>query len=324
MENSVKEFRDKIEPTPSMIKGFPKLIQSFRTLAYNGPLTLRISGETDIEEQDLHFFLFNDIVVYTKRKTSRTFKYKGQFPVRDLILQDSNEANTFSIQYINRVYLLTSQTPELKNLWVAHFERTLELANKHRVFGAPLDVYMKNEDPEYLVPRFIKESVDFLVKNGLDVEGIFRIPCSAADLQSLKEIVNLGLHKGFEKPIDTNLIAGLLRSYLNELPESVPSFPIVDALLSLPRNLETHEMLSQIRSIVQRIPQHHYHMTKTIVLFLKKIADNSAVNKMNPRNLSVIFAPSFLKRRNTIFDCQNWSYELLAFLITYAEKVFGE
>lgn len=69
-------------------------------------------------------------------------------------------------------------------------------------------------------------------------------------------------------------------------------------------------------ALVHQLPKPNYHLLKALSAFLVKIVKNSDVNKMDIRNLSIVFSPTlniptpvilmFLSEFDTIFaDCKN-------------------
>ena len=59
--------------------------------------------------------------------------------------------------------------------------------------------------------------------------------------------------------------------------------------------LDTSDKVDVIRDLInEKLPAINYSLLKYVVEFLTLVAENSNVNKMNVKNLSIIFGPNFL------------------------------
>lgn len=59
--------------------------------------------------------------------------------------------------------------------------------------------------------------------------------------------------------------------------------------------MDTSDKVDVIRDLItERLPTMNYILLKYIIDFLALVADNSNINKMNVKNLSIVFGPNFL------------------------------
>ncbi|VDM22652.1 unnamed protein product [Hydatigera taeniaeformis] len=102
----------------------------------------------------------------------------------------------------------------------------------HQVFGVSLDFIMKhnNNDP---IPSLLKESVEYIRRNCLDVDCIFRRCPSATLVKSVQGTYNSGGSVKFEAFGDPHLPASLIKTFLRELTEPILTYELYDAVLSL-------------------------------------------------------------------------------------------
>ena len=59
--------------------------------------------------------------------------------------------------------------------------------------------------------------------------------------------------------------------------------------------MDTSDKVDVIRDLInEKLPAMNYSLIKYIVEFLSLVAENSNVNKMNVKNISIVFGPNFL------------------------------
>uniref|UniRef100_H2YYA7 Rho-GAP domain-containing protein n=1 Tax=Ciona savignyi TaxID=51511 RepID=H2YYA7_CIOSA len=66
------------------------------------------------------------------------------------------------------------------------------------------------------------------------------------------------------------------------------------------RKKDPEERLNGLRRLVHMLPAPHYQTLKFLISHLRKVADNCDVNKMEVRNLAIVFGPTLV--RSTISD----------------------
>ena len=52
------------------------------------------------------------------------------------------------------------------------------------------------------------------------------------------------------------------------------------------------ERLKTLKRLIHDLPEHHYETLKFLSAHLKTVAENSEKNKMEPRNLAIVFGPT--------------------------------
>lgn len=132
---------------------------------------------------------------------------------------------------------------------------------------------------------------------GLDIVGIYRIPGNTANITALTELVN----RGFD-PVtladhrwdDVNVVSSLLKSFLRNLPEPlIPDEMYPSFLLADKRRGQTR--LRDLKQLLEALPPHNYHTMRHLMQHLHRVADNCAVNLMEPKNIAIVFGPSVVR-----------------------------
>jgi len=165
------------------------------------------------------------------------------------------------------------------------------------LFGCDLETVLEREAAGFPVPLIVKRCTDEVEKRGLDIIGIYRLCGSETKKQMLREAFEESpelVDLSSENVPDINVITGLLKEYLRELPEPVFSNclyqMLVDAMgVFLPDDPDGNAKL--VFSILDCLPKANRNCLVHIMDHLSKVTAQSSRNKMNPQNLAICFAP---------------------------------
>ncbi|KCV69835.1 hypothetical protein H696_03308 [Fonticula alba] len=140
-------------------------------------------------------------------------------------------------------------------------------------------------------------------QNGLQTEGLFRVPGNARRISQLKEVIEKDGHmKNYVQSnptlgISVHDVGGLLKLFLHKLADPLftsalyKNFPDVTKISS-----GTADQLRALRHLCFLLPERNRLVAQYLLEFLRSVAQNSAVNKMDARNLAVVFAPSCFRQ----------------------------
>ncbi|KAG2375350.1 hypothetical protein C9374_009973 [Naegleria lovaniensis] len=190
------------------------------------------------------------------------------------------------------------------------------------VFGKKLP-----SDPNDL-PPFVIKAMEHLEKHGLNVEGIFRIsPKKSDEEEVIRELENnIKFDVPYEK-YEIHLASSLLKLYLRELCDPLLTYEQYGMFIAAERIPDPEPRLMMIQKVIKFLPPTNFKIMKNLCLFLKRVAANSAVNKMSPSNLAIVFAPNLLKsdlpqNHMEILQDSKYSNSLMTTLIESAESIF--
>ena len=98
------------------------------------------------------------------------------------------------------------------------------------LFGVPLESIIERQlkdpnPPEYLVPVFVHNIIEYLKNSCMDVEGLFRISGSNQDVERLKHVFEQGAVIDLSQ-IDPHGLTALLKCFIRELPEPIVPSPV--------------------------------------------------------------------------------------------------
>eukprot|EP01103_Thecamoeba_quadrilineata_P002184 TRINITY_DN1217_c0_g1_i3.p1 TRINITY_DN1217_c0_g1~~TRINITY_DN1217_c0_g1_i3.p1 ORF type:complete len:754 (+),score=168.13 TRINITY_DN1217_c0_g1_i3:62-2323(+) len=161
---------------------------------------------------------------------------------------------------------------------------------KKRLFGQPIE--------GVIIPEVIIATIEFL-KSKVHTEGLFRQSASVVEMESIKRLYETGKDEDWKARFeDPHTVANLLVTYLLQLPEPLLCYDLYESFIAAEETVTDETSRSNfLRKLLSTLPTGH-HLTLDFLLgFLAKVSDNSDKNKMNARNLGIVFGPALLRRR---------------------------
>jgi hypothetical protein len=218
----------------------------------------------------------------------------------------------------NRFTTSSQQKDDSKNVKVRSSERF-----ETNFFGAPLP-----KDPNDL-PPFIYEAMKHIEKYDIDTEGIFRITADYSLIEeATNEIARNNGHCDFTKYKSYHLAAGILKLYFRKLPECLFTSELYEDFIAASAIENKVERLQAIQGVLMRLPFHVLEVIKMFMLFLNRVTQRQAYNRMAPDNLGTVFAPALLKssrvktQQEVVHDTK-FATSLIVTLIGQADEIFG-
>ncbi|XP_061086425.1 rho GTPase-activating protein 23-like [Conger conger] len=147
------------------------------------------------------------------------------------------------------------------------------------------------------IPLIVEICCGLVEEMGLEYMGIYRVPGNNAVVSSLQEQLNKGgdINPTEEKWQDLNVISSLLKSFFRKLPEPLFTDDKYNDFIDANRMEDTRDRLKTMKKLIHDLPDHYYHTLKFLVGHLKTIADHAEKNKMEPRNLALVFGPTLVR-----------------------------
>ncbi|GAM89242.1 hypothetical protein ANO11243_072790 [Dothideomycetidae sp. 11243] len=191
---------------------------------------------------------------------------------------------------------------------------------QHRpVFGMPLAEvieYASPTDVPVQLPAVVYRCLEYL--RGMDAkseEGIFRMSGSNVVIKALRERFNtegdVKLLAPGEQMYDIHAVASLLKLYLRELPATILTRDLhLDFVKCL--ELDDHTRIDAFNILVNRLPPANRELMDKLTGFLREIVDHENVNKMNVRNVGIVFSPTL-----------NIPGPLITIFVTDYARIFG-
>ncbi|RDB29694.1 Rho GTPase-activating protein 27 [Hypsizygus marmoreus] len=182
------------------------------------------------------------------------------------------------------------------------------------------------------IPKIIRICIQEIDRRGLESEGIYRVSGRHAIVQALQHDIEKdeGSFEFNSQKDDVYAVASLLKLYLRELPEPVFKFPLHERMQHT-EDLADHKAnnFMLLRSKMRRLPSVHQATLKAIVEHLARVVTFSEKNKMDAKNLAivfggVIFGEDEMPKGGDLLSVQSWKDSLMEDLITNAHVLFDD
>ncbi|XP_039176914.1 rho GTPase-activating protein SYDE2 isoform X1 [Crotalus tigris] len=177
------------------------------------------------------------------------------------------------------------------------------------LFGIDARKVVEKENEGLMVPLLMKKCITEIEKRGCQVVGLYRLCGSAAVKKELRE--------AFEKDSkavtlceaqypDINVITGILKDYLRELPSPLITKQlyeaVLDAMVKRPLKMTANGCENDLNdseytmALLDCLPEVEKATLKMLLDHLKLVASYHEVNRMTCQNLAVCFGPVLLSQ----------------------------
>lgn len=164
-------------------------------------------------------------------------------------------------------------------------------------FGIPLDQCLPSLENPY-VPRFVKVCTDIVEKKGLHTVGIYRVPGNNALINALTDETNKmydDVPQDDPRWGDLHVVSSLLKSYFRKMPDSLVTANLYPKFIKADKIEDPKLRMEELKKLVKSLPPHNYHTLKHVIQHLNKVVENSDVNRMEAKNLAIVFGPTIVK-----------------------------
>ncbi|XP_063921383.1 rho GTPase-activating protein 21 isoform X5 [Zophobas morio] len=197
-------------------------------------------------------------------------------------------------------------------------------------FGIPLDQCLTSSNNPY-VPKFVEICTDIVDARGLQTVGIYRVPGNNASITALLDEINRNYD---EVPVedprwnDLHVVSSLLKAYFRKIPDSLMTSALYPSFIKADKIENPEGRVKELKRLVKSLPPHNYHTLKHIVLHLKRVVENSDVNKMEAKNLAIVFGPNIVRPEDdnmeTMVNNMTHQCKIVETLLTAADWFFAE
>ncbi|GMT19071.1 hypothetical protein PFISCL1PPCAC_10368, partial [Pristionchus fissidentatus] len=150
-----------------------------------------------------------------------------------------------------------------------------------------------------LVPLIVRTCAEVIERIGMDSVGIFRIPGNTAAVVALERWIAVGgpevCNPSDARWKDVNVVSSLLKQFLRRLPEPLLTDKLYPFFIDANRMIVHPQRVHKIRNLLRKLPRAHYECLKFIITHLYNVSEHAEVNRMDLRNVSLMFGPSIVR-----------------------------
>ncbi|XP_023032667.1 rho GTPase-activating protein 190 isoform X7 [Drosophila willistoni] len=158
------------------------------------------------------------------------------------------------------------------------------------------------------IPIFLIKCVEFIEKEGLDSEGIYRVPGSRAHVDMLFQRFEEDPNTVIDVlDIPVNAVATALKDFfskrlpplfskdiIKELEEIAGSRGVGSSKLNVEVKTDRSCRLIALKSLLQKLPPINFAILKYIFQHFVHVSDNSKLNSMDSKNLAICWWPTLI------------------------------
>lgn len=156
------------------------------------------------------------------------------------------------------------------------------------------------------VPLIVSRCLEEVEKRGMDVEGIYRLSGGNSAIAAIENAFASASATADRKQLnkitellsgDINAVTSALKRYLRKLPDPLIPFALYSSFTKVGQSKsDTSERCQElVTRVILRLPAANKHALYLIGKHLDKVNYYSSVNRMNFKNLSVVFAPTIAR-----------------------------
>ncbi|XP_071373339.1 rho GTPase-activating protein 18 isoform X2 [Centroberyx affinis] len=188
-------------------------------------------------------------------------------------------------------------------------------AKESGLFGVPLATVLDQDQrraPGTKVPFILQRLINHIEEEGLDTEGLLRIPGAATRVKSVCQELESSFYDGLFpwQQLKQHDAASLLKLFIRELPHPLLTVEYLNAFIAVNKLPTKKQQLQALNLLVLLLPEANRDTLKALVEFFQRVIDHQAQNKMTLNNVSVVMAPNifmFKGFRSKVTEQQEFS-----------------
>ncbi|XP_052388185.1 rho GTPase-activating protein 12 isoform X1 [Carassius gibelio] len=197
---------------------------------------------------------------------------------------------------------------------------------KDQVFGSSLSSLCQRENST--IPHFVSLCIEQVEKNGLGVDGLYRVSGNLAIIQKLRFAVNHDekVDLGDSKWEDIHVTTGALKMFFRELPEPLFPYAFFNNFITAIKMTDYKQKVQMVKDLMKQLPRPNHDTIQALFKHLKKVIQHVDENRMTTHSVAIVFGPTLLRPEVETANMavhmvyQNQIVELV--LIEY-ETIFG-
>uniref|UniRef100_A0A0P4W3D0 Rho-GAP domain-containing protein n=1 Tax=Scylla olivacea TaxID=85551 RepID=A0A0P4W3D0_SCYOL len=181
------------------------------------------------------------------------------------------------------------------------------------------------------VPLLVALCVGVVESRGLQTQGIYRIPGNKASVTYLTEMINKdakSIDYDDARWCDVNVISSMLKQFFQKLPDPLFTSELYPHFIEASKVEDPKQRMLELKKLIHELPDHHYETLRFLLVHLNNIVTNSDFNKMDVRNLAIVFGPTLVRSGDdnmvTMVTDMSHQCRIVETLISHSAWFFSE
>uniref|UniRef100_UPI00398EAC5B rho GTPase-activating protein 12b isoform X3 n=1 Tax=Pristiophorus japonicus TaxID=55135 RepID=UPI00398EAC5B len=197
---------------------------------------------------------------------------------------------------------------------------------KDQVFGCNLSSLCQREGTT--VPKFVMMCIDHVEKDGLNIDGLYRVSGNLAIIQKLRFAVNHDekLDLCDSKWEDINVISGALKMFFRELPEPLFTYHLFNDFVNAIKTPDYKQRIQGINELIRQLPKPNHDTMQILFKHLVKVIASGEVNRMTTQSVAIVFGPTLLrpeKETGNIAVHMVYQNQIVELILSEYDTIFG-
>ncbi|KAL9939368.1 hypothetical protein V8E36_002181 [Tilletia maclaganii] len=149
------------------------------------------------------------------------------------------------------------------------------------------------------VPLIVEKCVAAVEASGMDYEGIYRKSGGTSQLRVITQLFERGQPfdlQDMDRFNDVSAITSVLKNYFRELPVPLLTFELHEQFVAVAEMRGEYEAkMERMAELIAQLPNVHFWTLRHLVVHLHRVQSRADENRMNSRNLGVVFGPTLMR-----------------------------
>ncbi|XP_036405064.1 rho GTPase-activating protein 18 [Megalops cyprinoides] len=165
------------------------------------------------------------------------------------------------------------------------------------LFGVPLATLLEQDQrrmPGAKVPLILQRLINHIEEEGLNTEGLLRIPGAATRVKAVCQELEAKFYEGLFpwESLKQHDAASVLKLFIRELPHPLLTVEYLSAFISVLKLPTKKQQLQALNLLVLLLPESSRDTLKALMEFFQRVIDHKEQNKMTLNNVAVVMAPN--------------------------------
>ncbi|KIJ49481.1 hypothetical protein M422DRAFT_160632, partial [Sphaerobolus stellatus SS14] len=181
------------------------------------------------------------------------------------------------------------------------------------------------------VPIIVEKCITAVESLAMDYEGIYRKTGGSSESKAITQLFERGNCEAIdlttcEAYTDISSVTSVLKTYFRQLPNPLLTHALHEAFVGAAVNRDPQSKAHSLSTLIFQLPSEHFHTLRYLMLHLNRVQQRAAENRMNARNLGVVFGPTLMRSSDPNREFADMAGKALAveWLIENAPSVFRD